>query len=109
MNKIIDKLFATFGVLAAVLFFALGLAQLGLGWVGIEHHLGWWAAMGAAATVFFGFMLPMTIGTYFGVVDVLGWPWWAGVLVAAPGLFFMAPALVITIVQEAYSQVRYRR
>ena len=74
---------------------ALGVAQIWLGFVGIEHHLGVWWATGAVALAFVvRIMLPLTIGTYFGAVDVLGWPWWVGVLVAAPGIIFMVPALI---------------
>ena len=83
------------GSLAGLLVLALGLAQIGLGAIGIEHHLGSWAAIAAVLTSFiFRLMLPLTIGTYFGVVDVIGWPWWAGVLIAVPGIVFMVPALV---------------
>ena len=78
-----------------LLMLALGLAQMWFGMTGIEHHLGGLAAGAAVLAAFiFRIMLPLTIGTYFGVVDVMGWPWWAGVLIAALGLVFMVPALV---------------
>ena len=85
--------------LGILLLVAMGVVQLALGWMGIEHHLGWWASAGAAFLFFFvRFTLPITIGTYFGVVDVLGWPWWAGVLIAAPGLLLVVPSIVAAIV-----------
>lgn len=77
---------------------AIGVVQLALGWAGIEHHLGWWGGVGAVFLFFFfRFTLPITVGVYFGVVDVLGWPWWAGVLIAAPGLLFVVPTIIAAI------------
>ena len=74
----------------------LGLVQFYLGFVGIESHLGVWAAIAELlAAIFLHFTLPLTIGTYFGAVDVLGWPWWAGVLIAAPGLLLVVPGMVV--------------
>lgn len=106
MNKIIEYLFATLGIFAGICFLLIGLAQLGFGLVGIEHHLGWWAVMGAAVALFpFRIMLPITIGAYFGVVDVFGWPWWLGVLIAAPGVFFMFPAFVALLMQGVYKRI----
>ena len=72
---------------------SVGVVQLWLGWIGIEHHLGEWAAVVAVLAVFFlRLMLAMTIGTYFGAVDVIGWPWWTGILIADPGIVFVIPA-----------------
>lgn len=85
--------------LGILLVVAIGVVQLVLGWIGIEHHLGWWGAAGAVFILFFlRFALPITIGVYFGVVDVLGWPWWAGVLIAAPGLLLIVPPTVSAVV-----------
>jgi len=68
--------------------------------MGIDYLLGMWAAIAALVLVFtFRFMLPITIGSYFGAVEVLGWPWWGGVLFAAPGLVFILPAVLGGIVE----------
>lgn len=83
------------GIPAILLMFALGIVQMGIGASGIEHHLGGWAAGGAVFLALFArIMLPLTIGSYFGAVDVLGWPWWGGVLVALPGIVFVIPVVV---------------
>lgn len=78
-----------------LVFIAAGVFQLWLGYQGIEYHLG---AVGAIAAVIaaFGFriILPLTIGSYFGAVDVMGWDWYVGLVIAAPGLLFAAPYLV---------------
>ena len=39
-------------------------------------------------------MLPLTIGTFFGALDVWGWPWYGALLFAAPGLLFTLPGAV---------------
>ena len=73
--------------LGLLLMLARGLVRLWRGEAGIEHHLGGWAA-GGIATFFIGapIMLPSTIGTHFRVVAVFGFPMWAGMLSAAPGI-----------------------
>ena len=110
LKKISDYLFGTLGVLGALLFLGIGLLQLGLGWIGIEYHLGWWAAAGAGfLAVVMRIMLPITIGTYFGVVDVIGWPWWAGLLIAAPGIVFAVPVFVPLIVNEVIDWIQSKR
>ncbi len=81
------------------LLFLFGLIQMALGVLGIQSQFGGWWAFGALVAAFgFRIMLPLTIGTYFGVVNVLGWPWWAGVLIAAPGLLFMLPSVIAAVV-----------
>ena len=78
-----------------ILFLLVGAVQIYIGFLGIEYHLGtaWaWAAIGIA----FGLriMLPLTIGTFFGAISVMGWPWYGALALAAPGLLFVVPALV---------------
>lgn len=80
---------------------ALGIAQIYLGWLGLDYLVDWWAPwVGLALALLAGFMLPFTIGTYFGATEVLGWPWWAGVLIALPGLIFMVPALIAILAEK---------
>ena len=78
-----------------ILFMALSLGYVWLGGAGIEHHLGWGWALGAILLAFLAHItFPITIGVYFAVVDVIGWPWWAGLLIAAPGIVLIVPATV---------------
>jgi len=68
-----------------------GLVQIYAGWVGIEYHLGsGWAVAAFVAAFVFRFTLPITVGSFFGAMDVWGWPWLGALLFAAPGLAFMA-------------------
>jgi hypothetical protein len=90
-----NALLASMGGMAFVLFLAVGITHMALGYMGIEHYWGTGAAVTALiAAVMFRFMLPLTIGTFFGAMAVLKWPWYLALLVAAPGLLFAVPALV---------------
>lgn len=87
-----------FAVILFPLMLVFGIAQMALGFAGIEYHLGMIAAIAALAVAFlFRFMLPITIGTYFGAVDVMDWPILVGILCAVPGLVFLVPGLISTV------------
>jgi hypothetical protein len=76
-------------------FLATGIFQLWLGYQGIEYHFGaGWAFGAVVAALMFRLMLPLTIGSYFGAVDVMGWEWYVGLVIAAPGLLFIAPYMI---------------
>jgi len=84
-------------------FIVLGVAQIWLGYVGIEWHLGELWAIGALAVAFiFRITLPLTIGTYFGAVDVMGWDWYVGLLIAVPGLLFILPSMVMAALEPIF-------
>ncbi len=85
----------SFGCLVALLLMILGLAYLWIGIVGIKHQFGGLAVIIAIFFLtLFRFTLPLSIGTYFGIVDVIGWPWWVGLLIAAPSLTFIIPDII---------------
>ncbi|MGU9979378.1 hypothetical protein ACJ4V0_04960 [Phreatobacter sp. HK31-P] len=93
------------GFILLPIFLIIGLLQIWLGFAGIEHHLGAIAAVIAVvAAILLRFLLPLTIGSYFGAVSVMGWPWWVGILIAAPGLVFIAPAMVMTALEPILSR-----
>lgn len=93
------------GVFVVIGILSVGVIQLILGFMGLEHLLGLWASFLGVALVFtLRIFLPMTIGAWFGAVEVLGWPWWAGVLVVAPGLLFIAPAMVNALLFKVRGQ-----
>lgn len=86
--------------LAVIAFFAFGIAQAVVGFMGIEDGLGKWWAIGALAAAFgFRFTLPLTVGTFFGATNVLGWHWFWALLLAAPGLAFMVPGLIAAAIE----------
>lgn len=93
------------GLIAVVLVLGLGLAQLFLGFMGLDYLFGLWAAfLGIALVFMFRVFLPMTIGAWFGAVEVMGWPWWAGVMIVAPGLLFIVPAMVTGLFAKLRTQ-----
>ena len=90
---------AAFGVLGGILFLIVGIVQIYVGFIGIEYHLGSGFAFGALFIgFFFRIMFPLTIGTFFGALDVWGWPWYGALAFAAPGLLFIVPALVTSAI-----------
>ena len=92
---------AALGGLGFLLLIAVGITQAAIGFMGIEHHLGTIVAILAlVAALFFRLMLPLTIGTFFGAIDVLGWSWYLALIVTAPGLLFAAPAMVAAALES---------
>jgi|TARA_X000000950_G_scaffold87498_1_gene110238 hypothetical protein len=86
---------AALGVFGGILFLIVGVIQIFVGYIGIEYHLGSGFAIGALVLGFvFRIMFPLTIGTFFGALDVFGWPFLGALALAAPGLFFIVPALI---------------
>lgn len=84
-----------------------GVAQLYLGYVGIEDWLGSGWALGALALAFFArIMLPLTVGTYLAMTNVYGYEWWVAAIVAAPGLLLILPAMVSDTFSKFFNKVR---
>jgi hypothetical protein len=87
---------AILGFLAILVF---GVAQFVAGYLGIEHHFGAGWATGVLVVCFlFRFMLPITIGSFFGAMTVWGWHWAFAALFAAPGLLFVIPGVIASVV-----------
>jgi len=96
---------AAFGVLGGIFFLLVGIVQIYVGYIGIEYHLGAGFAIGALALGFiFRIMFPLTIGTFFGALDVWGWPWYGALALAAPGLLFIVPALVTGAISTLFEK-----
>lgn len=89
---------AVLGVAGFIAFLLFGIAQLTAGFVGIEQGLGLFWAWGALVAAFmFRFTLPITIGSFFGAMNVWGWHWALAALFAAPGLLFVVPGVLASI------------
>tara|TARA_B100001093_G_scaffold35202_1_gene30329 strand:- start:878 stop:1186 length:309 start_codon:yes stop_codon:yes gene_type:complete len=90
-----DKFLASLGIVGIISFLLFGLAQLFVGTMGIDYHFGsFWAVVSFILAIVFRFTLPVTIGSYFGALNVLGWDWYFALAFAAPGLLFILPATV---------------
>jgi hypothetical protein len=83
---------AIFGFVAFLVF---GIAQFIAGVQGIAAGIGvGWAIAAVAAALMFRFTLPITIGSFFGAMNVWGWPWFFAALFAAPGLILVVPGVL---------------
>lgn len=81
----------------------LSIFDLYLSFIGIQAWIGTlFACVAIGATIFCRTSIVLVIGSYMGAVNVLGWPWWGGVLVACPGLLFILPQMV----KELFSRMR---
>lgn len=92
--KIADLFSGALGIVAVLGSLALGVFYLVVGWNGIENAFGWWWGWAAfLLALLFRFSLPITVGVFLYARDSWDWPWWAALLLAAPGLLFMVPSL----------------
>mgnify|MGYP001196688342 CR=1 FL=1 len=92
---------AALGIFGGILFLLVGIVQIFVGYIGIEYHLGAGFAVGALVLGFvFRIMFPLTIGTFFGALDVFGWHFLGALALAAPGLLFILPALITSAISS---------
>lgn len=83
------------GGIGVVFFLGFAIAQGAIGFLGVEYHFGSGWAIGVLVLAFvFRFTLPLTIGTFFGALDVFGWPWYGALFITLPGLLFMVPGAI---------------
>ena len=93
------------GAFSGIIFLLVGIVQIYVGYIGIEYHLGAGFAIGALVLGFvFRIMFPLTVGTFFGAMDVFGWPWYGALAFAAPGLLFIVPALVTGAISTLFEK-----
>lgn len=86
------------GGISFLAFVAYAIAQFVAGFVGIEHHLGLvWACLALVAALGLRFTLPITIGAFFGAMNVWGWHWFFAAIFVAPGLVVMIPGVLVAI------------
>lgn len=89
---------AILGVLGFLAILVFGIAQFVAGYAGIAFHLGTgWAIAAIVVALMFRFALPITIGAFFGAMNVWGWHWALAALFAVPGLVFVVPGAIAAI------------
>ena len=92
MKNILAFLAGGFGV---ILMLGIGLAQMVIGYIGIEYHFGaGWAIGAVVLALMFRFSLPLTVGTFFGAMDVFGFSFIVALLITLPGLLLMIPGAI---------------
>ena len=83
------------GGIGLILMLVIGLAQMVIGYIGIEYHFGaGWAIGAVVLSLMFRFSLPLTVGTFFGAMDVFGFSFIASLLITLPGLLLMVPGAI---------------
>lgn len=83
-------------ILAIFAFIAFGVLQLIAGYIGIDHHFGkGWAIIALLCAILFRITFPITIGAFFGAMDVWHWHWVFAAIFAAPGLAFIVPGILL--------------
>ena len=92
MNNVLAFLAGGFGL---ILMLGIGLAQMVIGYIGIEYHLGaGWAIGAVVLALMFRFSFPLTVGTFFGAMDVFGFSFIVALLITLPGLLLMVPGAI---------------
>ena len=92
MGSVLAALGGTVGV---IFFLAVGVIQIIVGYLGIEYHLGsGWAVGAVILSLLLRISFPLTIGTFFGALNVLEWHWFGALLLTLPGLIFMVPGAI---------------
>lgn len=96
---------AALGIFGFIIFLLVGVVQIYAGFIGIDYLFGyWWAVAAVGASFLLRIMLPLTIGTFFGALEVWGWPWYGALALAAPGLLFAIPAMTTVAVSSAFNR-----
>lgn len=89
------------GPIGFIVLAGVGIAQFVAGFVGIQDGLGTvCAGIALCVALFARFMLPITIGAFFGAMNVWGWHWALSLLFAAPGLLLMVPGILASITEK---------
>lgn len=102
VRKMGERLEGTLGCGFAIIFFAFGLLQLAAGWAGIEDSYGWgWGVAAVVAAIFFRFTIPIAFGAFLCAKNIWEWHWLFALIFALPGLLFMIPAFLGSLIDAA--------
>ncbi|MBL0319275.1 MAG: hypothetical protein IPP74_08310 [Alphaproteobacteria bacterium] len=93
-----------FRLIISIFFVILGVAQMYVGYLEMNHYIGpIWAVGAICLCLLVRFTLPITVAAFFGATDILGWPWIGAMFFAVPGLAFLVPGvlgMIISIVKR---------
>ena len=80
------------GIIIVISLFILMIFHLVVGFLGMQYFFGTLIAlMFAIFCIYFKFSLPLTVGTFFGIIYVLEWHWFFAIILTLPGIFFLSP------------------
>ena len=83
-----------FGLIFILLSFISILFNIVIGFLGIQFFYGTIVAiLITIVSIYFKIILPLYIGSFFGMIYVLEWHWLIALLICLPGLLFITPNL----------------
>ena len=83
-----------FGLIFILLSFLSILFNIVMGFIGIQFFYGTIVALLITIiSIYFKVILPLYIGSFFGMIYVLEWHWLIALLICLPGLLFITPNL----------------
>ena len=83
-----------FGLIFILVSFLSVLFNIVMGFIGIQFFYGTIVALLITIiSIYFKVILPLYIGSFFGMIHVLEWHWLIALLVCMPGLLFITPNL----------------
>ena len=83
-----------FGLLFIIISFMSILFNIIMGFIGIQFFYGTIVALLITIiSIYFKVILPLYIGSCFGMIHVLEWHWLIALLICLPGLLFITPNL----------------
>ena len=83
-----------FGLIFILLSFLSVLFNIVMGFIGIQFFYGTIVAiLITIISIYFKVILPLYIGSFFGMIYVIEWHWLIALLVCMPGLLFITPNL----------------
>ena len=84
-----------FGLIFILLSFLSILFNIVIGFIGIQFFYGTIIALLITIiSIYFKVILPLYIGSFFGMISVLEWHWLIALLICLPGLLFITPNLL---------------
>jgi hypothetical protein len=95
------------GGVGFIVLLVVGIAQMVIGYLGIEYHFGsGWAIGAIVLALVFRFSLPLTIGTFFGAMDVFGFSFIVALIITLPGLLLMVPGAIAAGIAGLSSSIK---
>ena len=83
-----------FGLLFILISFLSILFNIIMGFIGIQFFYGTIVALLITIiSIYFKVILPLYVGSFFGMIYVLEWHWLIALLICLPGLLFITPNL----------------
>ena len=83
-----------FGLIFILLSFLSVLFNIVMGFIGIQFFYGTIVALLISIiSIYFKVILPLYIGSFFGMIYVLEWHWIIALILCLPGLLFITPNL----------------